>query len=104
MSRSLHLSPDRAPLLHPSPRDLCLAKFTAILFQIELAQDVAFSLYENLAAIMAVCVAPFVTGYVAQIDVMNPFLQSQISELFQCLYGRWRQPGQLILGKKPQKM
>ena len=51
-------------------------------------------------AVVAVSVASFVTGHVAQIDIMDPFFKGQISELFECGDGRGRQSGQFILGKK----
>ena len=88
------------PFLCPSPGYFGIAKLAAPLFQIELTQEITPSLYEYPSAIMAVSMASFVSGHVAQIDIVNSFLQSQVPEFFQRLYGRRWQPGQLVLRKK----
>lgn len=62
------------PFSCPPPGYLCIAEFTATLLHIELTQKITLPLYKYPSAIMTVRVAPFVSGYIAQIDVMNAFL------------------------------
>ena len=91
-------------LLRPSAGYGRITEFTAPIVQVELIQLISISLYEYLAALMAVGMASLMPGNISQIDIMDSFLQSQISKLLQGFYGgRW-QPGQFVLREKSQEV
>ena len=67
----------------PSAGYLGSTKFTSPLLTIDLPQEIAFSLNQDLSAVMAKGIASIMSGDVAQIHIMDPLLHGEISELFQ---------------------
>ena len=80
----------KGSVLSPSPRYGGVTEFAPTVYQVKLPQKIPFSLYQYLLAVVAIGMTSFMTGHVTQIDIMDPFLYSQISELFEGGNGRRR--------------
>lgn len=67
--------------LRPSPGYCGTAKFATAIFQLRLTQQITPPLYKHSSTVMAIGMAPLMSGHITQIYIMNPLLQGQIPKL-----------------------
>ena len=88
----------------PSPRNTCTAKYTTGILYVKRLYQVSIPLNHNFLTVMAISLGSLMPWHIPQIDVPNTRLKGYLSQPFKCSDRRGRNPCQLVLWEKPQKV